>query len=117
MAEAKGKALSGAELLQLLACETELFDFGGGVVEIRTLTFPEAQGAFTGGDANDVARHALRLGLVSPQLSDEEFDRLWTGKAGPVMKMAQRVMEISGLSDKEGAPPLAGDGSLPTPAA
>lgn len=111
MIEAKKKALSGAELLQLLACEPETYEVQGVTVELRALTFTEVQGIANqhSGDNTEMAFQALRLGLVSPQLDETQFDQLRGGKSGPLMKMAQRVMEISGMT--EGGGPLAGTGS------
>lgn len=111
MSEAKKKALSGAELLQLLACEPEEYEVGGVVVDLRALTFTEVQGIANkhGSDNTEMAFQALRLGLVNPPLDDAQFEQLREGKSGPLMKMAQRVMEISGMT--EGSGPLAGTGS------
>lgn len=111
MAEAKGKALSGAELLQLLACEPEVFELDNIVVELRALTFTEVQSIATkhSGDNTEMAFQALRTGLVSPQLDGTQFDQLRNAKSGPLMKIAKRVMEISGMTEDSG--PLAGTGS------
>ena len=114
MAEAKAKALSGAELLQLLACEPETYEVQGVTVELRALTFTEVQklAKIPGDDNVEANFQALRLGLVSPQLTDAEFEQLRNVKAGALMKMAQRVMLISGMTDEEeGGSPLGGGAS------
>ncbi len=120
MADARAQAASPAvDFLAMLASETELYETHGVTVELRTLTFTEVQNIATRnrGNETETAFQALRLGLKSPDLSDEQWQQVRSGKAGPLMEIATRVMTISGMAQKEGSSPLDGDGSLPTAAA
>ena len=112
MAEAQKKALSGAEFMQLLASETEMYEVPGfGVVELRNLTHVEVSKilAENKGNEADQSFAALKFGMLAPQLSAAEFDQLRALKPGPLFKIARRIMEISGMT--EGSGPLAGTGS------
>jgi hypothetical protein len=110
VADTKAKA-SAVDFLTLLACKPEEYVIDGVAVELRALTFSEVQGIATkhSGDNTEMAFQALRLGLVTPQLDDAQWEQVRGGKSGPLMKMATRVMEISGMT--EGSGPLAGNGS------
>lgn len=113
MADAKAKAASPAvDFMAMLANETELYEVAPGIkVELRTLTFAEVQGLATQHKDNstEMAFQSLRLGLTAPELSAEQWEQARHGKSGPLMKIAGRVMEISGMT--EGNTPLAGTGS------
>lgn len=110
MTDAKAKA-SAVDFLALLACEPEEYTVDGVAVELRALSFTEVQGLATkhAGNTTEMAFQALRLGLVTPQLDEAQWERVREGKSGPLMKIANRVMEISGMT--EGSGPLAGTGS------
>lgn len=114
MADTKAQAASPAvDFLAILASERELYETHGVTVELRTLTFSEVQGIATRNKGNDteIAFQALRLGLMSPELSEEQWGLVRDGKSGPLMRIAQRVMEISGMVQSEGNGPLDGTGS------
>jgi len=53
----------------------------------------------------------LTLGLLAPKLDEEQLAVVRNGKPGPLLKIAQRVMEISGMTEGEGGRPLDGSGS------
>ena len=110
MADVKAKS-SAIDFLALLACKPEQYAVDGVEVELRALTFAEVQGLATkhAGDTTEMAFQALRLGLVTPQLDEEQWAQVRNGKSGPLMKMATRVMTISGMN--EGSGPLDGAGS------
>lgn len=107
------KTTNAVDFLAAIAGETELFEVGGVTVELRSLTFAEVQGLSTKhkDDSTELAFQALVLGLVEPKLSESELATVRTGKPGPLMKIAQRVMEISGMVESEDGSPLAGGGS------
>lgn len=104
---------SAIDFLAVIAGETELFETDGLTVELRSLTFPEAQRLFTehAGDNAEIAFQALTLGLLAPKLDEDQLAIVRNGKPGPLLKIAQRVMEISGMTEGEGGRPLDGSGS------
>lgn len=107
------KTTAAIDFLAAIAGETELFEVGGLTVELRSLTFAEVQGLSTKnrGDASEMAFQALVLGMVDPKLDEAQLEQVRGGKPGVLMKIAQRVMEISGMIDEEdGGSPLAGTG-------
>jgi hypothetical protein len=106
------KAISSAtDFLAALSCEPEAYETNGVTVELRSLTFTEVQKIATQhrDDSNEMAFQAMRLGLVAPKLDDGQFEQVRSGKAGPLMNIAKRVMQISGMMEDSG--PLAGGGS------
>lgn len=113
------KATTGAiDFLAAISGGTELYEVEGvkGVtVELRSLTFAEVQQLSSANkdDSTEMAFQALVLGLVNPKLDEEQLAQVRQGKAGPLMKIAQRVMQISGMVDtEEGGSPLDGGGLL-----
>ena len=109
-----GKATTSAvDFLAALSGETDIFETDGVTVELRSLTFTETQrlGVKFKNDNTEMAFQALALGLVKPALTPEQLEQLRQAKPGPLMKIAKRVMEISGMVDEEGGSPLAGSGS------
>lgn len=102
---------SAADFLAALSCEPEVYETNGVTVELRALTYVEVQriAAKHKDDNNELAFQAMRLGLVTPKLDDEQIEQVRLGKAGPLMNIARRVMEISGMVEAAG--PLAGAGS------
>ena len=109
-----GKAITGAiDFLAAISGETDMFETDGVVVELRSLTFAETQrlGVKFKNDNTEMAFQALTMGLVKPALTPEQLEQLRQAKPGPLMKIAKRVMEISGMVDEEGGSPLAGTGS------
>lgn len=110
MADAKATT-SAVDFLGALACQPEAFEAEGVTVELRGLTLVEVQNLSQqyANDSTEMAFQALRLGLVTPQLSAAQFEQARNVKAGPLMQMAKRVMELSGLA--ESSVPLAGSGS------
>lgn len=107
---AKKATTSAIDFLAMLAGEPEIFETGGLTVELRPLTFAEVQRLATAhkGDSTEMAFQALALGLVNPALSAEQLETLRNGKPGPLMKIAQRVMEISGMVEGADGSPLDG---------
>lgn len=109
------KAISSAtDFLAAIAGETQTFEIEGLAVELRSLTFAEVQRltAKHRDDAAEMAFQAVILGLVAPKLDETQLEQIRTAKPGPVMEIAKRVMEISGMAEQDGGTPLAGGGSL-----
>lgn len=113
------KATTNAiDFLAAISGGTEFYEVEGvkGVtVELRSLTFEEVQklSAAHKDDNTEMAFQALALGLINPALTDEQKQQMRGGKPGPLMKIAKRVMEISGMVDaEEGGSPLDGVGLL-----
>lgn len=109
-----GKSATNAiDFLAAIAGETELFEVGSVTVELRSLTFAEVQrlSAAHRNDNAEMAFQALALGLVAPKLDEAQLAQVRAGKPGPLMKIAQRVMEISGMVGDESGAPLDGGGS------
>lgn len=105
------KATSSAvDFLGMLACEPEIFETDGLTVELRSLTYFEVQRLVAEHKDNDqeMAFQALTLGLVKPELDAEQLGQLRNSRPGPLMKIARRVMRLSGLVDDSG--PLAPGG-------
>lgn len=105
---------SAVDFLAAISGGTELFEVGGVTVELRPLTFAEVQGLVAAhkDDAAEMSFQALTLGLVAPTLEPAQLDQVRNGKPGVLMKIAQRVMAISGMGEEdENGSPLAGGGS------
>lgn len=107
---------SAIDFLAAISGGTELFEVGGVTVELRSLTFAEVQRLSTAhkDDNTEMSFQALALGLVSPKLDDAQLEQMRGAKPGPLMAIAKRVMQISGMVEDEAAPgsPLDGGGSL-----
>lgn len=106
------EVIEAVDFLAALACEPEIFETEGVKVEVRPLTFSEVQQIATKhkGDSAEMMFQALVRGLVKPQLSAPQLEQLRASRPGPLTKISNRIMEISGMM--EGSGPLAGDGSL-----
>lgn len=110
--DAKAKEVSSAaEFLARLGGKSELYEVDGLVVKIRSLGYEDVQviNSAANGNNMEMAFQAIRLGLVEPQLDDEQIEALRKAQPGPLMNIARRVMEISGMVEGDG--PLAGTGS------
>ena len=94
--------ISATDFLRAVVGDAEPFEVAGvGTVVIRPLTFAEAE-RITSANKNQTAEmmlQALAIGLVEPALTAEQIDALHAAKAGPVMKIAGRIMQISGMSE------------------
>lgn len=106
--------ISGDDFLNAIQAEPQRIEVKAGVfVTLRPLTFSEVQQivARNKGDANGMAFDALVTGLLIPQLSAEQVDRMRNAPAGPLMKAAKQVMMISGMVDDDPNSDGVGDGS------
>lgn len=105
------KAISSAvDFLAALTGEPQPFEVEGITVELRPLTFVESQKLVTEykDDSTEMAFHALKLGIVSPKLDEAQIEQLRQARPGPLLKIAKRVFEISGMGQDDG--PLAPGG-------
>lgn len=92
------------DLLSLLVEETEEYPLGNGKAAVlRSLTYPEVQAIAREykGREEAMALGALRVGLVQPQLTPEQWAVAEKGKAGPLLNMGKRIMVISGMADDD----------------
>lgn len=93
--------VSATDFLRAVVGEPQPFEVPNvGTVMIRPLTFGEAE-RITSAHKNQTAEmmlQALALGLVEPALDAEQIEALHQANAGPVMKIAARIMQISGMS-------------------
>lgn len=108
--------LSAKDFLNAIAGEPESLPVPGvGVVVVRPLNVAEVQAIVSKADQDEVTLmvHALVLGMVEPQLSEEDIPVLRRAAAGPFMVVAKRIMELSGMTNQETLENLAGGGSSP----
>lgn len=107
------KAISSAvDFLAAVSGAPQTFEVEGVTVELQSLTFAESQQLSKqyGDDSTEMTFQALVLGLVSPKLTEEQIKQLREARPGPLMKMARRVMVISGMLEDDG-PLVPGGGS------
>lgn len=111
MADAKA-IVSAVDFMAAVAGRTELFTTDGVTVEIRSLTFEEAETLMAKHSDNPIALtfNALLAGLVEPKLSATQITELRQSRPGPISAIAQRIMELSGMGAQSGGTPLAGGG-------
>lgn len=94
------------EFLDLIAEETEEYPIAPGKhAVIRSIEYTEVKRivAQNKGDKDEIELSALLVGTVFPKLTEEHLERLRRSKAGPLMNMAKRIMEISGMVDSDKA--------------
>lgn len=108
---------SAIDFLAAISGGTELFEVSGVAVELRSLTFAEAQrlGTAYKDNATEMAFQALVLGLVAPKLDEAQLEQVRSGRPGPLMKIAQRVMQISGMVEDEANLPGGGSSGATGP--
>jgi hypothetical protein len=101
---------SAVDFLTMMAGGTEVFETDGVTVELRGLTFAESQRLVSQykDDNTELTFQALMLGLVEPKLDAAQLDQLRNGRPGPLMKIAKRIITISGMGEDDG--PLAPGG-------
>jgi hypothetical protein len=106
------KTTNAVDFLAALTCEPEFFETNNVTVQLRSLTFTEVQRIATKhkDDSAEMSFQALALGLVEPKLDTEQLEQLRNSKPGPLMNIAKRVMQISGMAAEDKGP-LDGDGS------
>lgn len=114
MAEKNKTVSSAVDFLAAVAGKTELFEVEPGVfVELRSLEYEESETLLAEYGDKPVALtyQFFSHGLVSPELSEVQKQELRKARPGPISKMGTRVLELSGLNQKEGDSPLPGGGS------
>jgi hypothetical protein len=102
--------LSLAEIVErgLAEDDVEIPEWGG-TVRVRAITAAElgrAQRAATNprnGETNSVKLQACiaERGLVEPKLAPGQYNDLLNKEIGPLTKIAERILELSGLNDDE----------------
>lgn len=98
--------ITAEEFLDLIVQDTEEYPIAPGKhAVIRSLEYAEAKRIFAQnkGDKDEVELSALLVGTVFPKLNASHLAALRAGKPGPLMNMAKRIMEISGMIDSEKA--------------
>lgn len=98
--------ITAEEFLDLIVQDTEEYPIAPGKhAVIRSLEYAEAKRIFAQnkGDKDEVELSALLVGTVFPKLNASHLEALRAGKPGPLMNMAKRIMEISGMIDSEKA--------------
>lgn len=98
---------SAIDFLAAISGGTEIYEVSGVSVELRSLTFAEAQklGTAYKDDPTEMAFQSLALGLVAPKLDEAQLQEVRGARPGPLMAIAKRVMTISGMvEDKENFP-------------
>lgn len=111
MAKAK---ISASDFLAAIVGETVEHNVPGvGIVTIRSLDAVLGKRLFEtyAKDEGELFAQIVRHGLVEPQLSDDDLAALRAAKAGPIMKLATAIMQLSGMSDDETMAGEAGGGS------
>jgi hypothetical protein len=95
--------VSAQQFLAALQGETVEYELDGvGTVLIRSMTTPEAELFATNDKEGNASKmfKAVELCLVEPALTLEEWAQLATAKPGPIMDLAKRIMELSGMATK-----------------
>ena len=113
VADAKAMEVASAiDFMAAVAGKTELFTTSGITVEVRSLTYEEAEALMAKYSDNPIALtfHALLGGLVSPVLTAAQIEELRKSRPGPITAIAQRIMALSGLGTSDEKSPLAGGG-------
>lgn len=105
---------SAIDFLAAISGGTELYEVGGTTVELRSLTFAEVQRLSTAhkGDSTEMSFQALALGLISPKLDGAQLEQMRSARPGPLMAIAKRIMQISGMVEDEAAPGSPLDGGV-----
>jgi len=106
--------VSATDFIKAVTGEAQPFDVPGvGTVLIRALTFAEAERITSAHKDNtaEMMLQAMVTGLVEPKFSAEEVTALRTSSAGPVMRIAARIMQLSGMTDTVALEGEAGGGS------
>lgn len=117
-----GKYLSQADFLTGILGTPEDFDVPGlGLVQLRALTVAEVSQINKDAGDDNMAQMtgAIAHGLLAPKLDEAAISQMRTsGAAGYVMKIATRIMELSGMieGDKLGEAPGGGSSTVPATA-
>lgn len=92
--------LTADDFFTAIQGETIDFDTGAGVVKLRGLSVSEVKAMQTNGALGlDTLPLLVAHGLVEPELTEADVHRIADGSFSTVNAMAQRVMELSGITD------------------
>lgn len=100
------------EFLGILAEEVKEYPLGNGThAVLRSLSRPDVLKLLREykDKTDDMPFGAVRMALVSPQLTAEQWAIAEKGKAGPLFRMGKAVMELAGMIDSDEA--AGGDGA------
>lgn len=92
--------LTANDFFAAIQGDTVDFDTGAGVVKLRGLSVSEVKAMQANGAMGlDTLPLLVAHGLVEPELSEDDVQRIADGSFATVNAMAQRVMELSGITD------------------
>lgn len=95
--------LSAEDFLAGIQCTPIDFEVPGlGVVKVRSLSSTELNqlGRKHQEDGFAMTMACIRIGLVLPVLSEDQFQQLYDGSAKYALLIGTRIMEISGAGDQ-----------------
>lgn len=109
---------SAIDFLAAISGGTEVFEVSGVAVELRSLTFAEAQqlGTKYKDDNTEMAFQAAVFGIVTPKLDEAQLAQMRTARPGPLMAISKRIMQISGMVETEENFPGGGSSGATEPA-
>ncbi len=95
--------LSAGDLLAGIIGNAIDYDVPGlGTIQLRALSFAEAaQINQLGGDAMAINRAALKAGIVSPALSDDQVEQLMSANVSVIAGIVQKILQLSGMNEDE----------------
>lgn len=96
--------ITADDFLLILAEETKEYPLSNDThALLRSLSRPEVLKLIREykNNTEDMAFGALRVAMVKPQLSAEQWEIAAVGKAGPLFKMGKFVMQLAGMIDDD----------------
>ncbi len=112
------RTIAAADFLRAIQQTEEYFELPGvGMVKLRSMSAKDAQEIYQKHESDRAALviAVATAGLVEPALTPEQVEVLYNSKAGPVVRLFERISTISGMSqteqEAEGLADLAGGGS------
>lgn len=97
-----GSYVGAADFLAGILGEPVDFEVPGvGLVQLRPLTFAEVRqiNASSNGDVGAITLATVGTGMVQPALSADQLKQLDGARAGVVGKIAERIMQLSGMAE------------------
>lgn len=99
-------------LAGIIGQEEDVELVGLGTVRIRPLTAIEASQLYElTKQPAELALRAVGMALVKPKLTPEQVEQMFSGAAGKMTPLIQRVMTLAGMGAAEATEGLAGNGS------
>lgn len=105
--------ISASDFLAGIIGQEEDVELAGlGTVRIRPLTAVEASQLYeVTKQPAELALRAVGMALVQPKLTEEQVQQMFSGAAGKMTPLIQRVMTLAGMGAAETTEGLAGTGS------